>query len=169
MQVIDDFMPSYQFNQLQSVIMGTDFDWYYNEGILSQDEKDKYQFTHTLYDVRPPWNGERHFYPLVSSFYINLGMRKLYRVKANLNPRTLFHRSGGYHTDNFPCPYTSIFYINTNNGWTHIKKNAKVPSSSSVKVKSVANRMVTFDSRLEHAGYTCTDEKVRMVINFNWE
>tara|TARA_R100000008_G_C3496053_1_gene121181 strand:+ start:154 stop:639 length:486 start_codon:yes stop_codon:yes gene_type:complete len=161
MQVIDDFMPSYQFKQLQSVIMGTDFDWYYNEGILSQDEKDKYQFTHTLYDVRPPWNGERHFYPLVSSFYINLGMRKLYRVKANLNPRTIFHREGGYHTDDFPCPYTAVFYVNTNNGYTKIKGRGKV--------KSVANRLVIFDSSLKHSGFTCTDEKRRIVLNFNWE
>ena len=161
MQIIDDLMPSYQFKQLQSVMMGTDFPWYYNEGILSQNEKDKYQFTHTLYDIRPPWNGERDFYYLVSSFFINLGMRKLYRVKANLNPRTIFHREGGYHTDDFPCPYTAVFYANTNNGYTKIKGHGKV--------KSVANRLVIFDSSLKHSGFTCTDEKRRIVLNFNWE
>ena len=48
------------------------------------------KFTHSLYDVRPPWNGEGHFYYLVSSLFIKLGMRKLYRVKANLNPKTIF-------------------------------------------------------------------------------
>ena len=154
-------MPSYHFKQLQSVMMGSDFGWYYNEGILSGDEKDKYQFTHTLYDVRPPWNGEGHFYYLVSSFFINLGMRKLYRVKANLNPRTIFHREGGYHTDDFPCPYTAVFYVNTNNGYTKIKGHGKV--------KSVANRMVIFDSNLEHEGVSCTDEKRRVVVNFNYE
>ena len=154
-------MPSYQFKQLQSVMMGTDFPWYYNEGIRSQNEKDKYQFTHTLYDIRPPWNGERDFYYLVSSFFINLGMRKLYRVKANLNPRTIFHSEGGYHTDDFPCPYTAVFYVNTNNGYTKIKGHGKV--------KSVANRLVIFDSSLKHSGFSCTDEKIRVVLNFNWE
>ena len=37
------------------------------------------------------------------------------------------------------------------------------------KVKSVANRMVIFNSSLEHTGFSCTDEKIRIVINFNWE
>ena len=56
---------------------------------------------------------------------------------------------------------TSIYYVNTNNGWTHIKGHGKV--------KSVANRMVTFDSNQYHAGVTCTNEERRVVVNFNWK
>ena len=55
---------------------------------------------------------------------------------------------------------TAIFYVNTNNGWTEFKKGGKV--------KSVANRIVIFDSQLYHQGYTCTDQKRRVVMNFNW-
>ena len=36
------------------------------------------------------------------------------------------------------------------------------------KVDNVANRMVLFSSNLKHAGTTCTDEKYRLVINFNY-
>ena len=57
--------------------------------------------------------------------------------------------------------WTSIFYLNTNNGWTQFKKGGKV--------KCVENRLVTFDSNLEHAGVTCTDQKRKVVINFNYE
>jgi hypothetical protein len=54
-----------------------------------------------------------------------------------------------------------VYYINTNNGWTEFKKGGKV--------KSVENRMLIFDSSLEHMGVTCTDQKSRVVINFNYE
>ena len=37
------------------------------------------------------------------------------------------------------------------------------------KVESVANRVVIFDSKLQHQAVSCTDEKVRVVINFNYE
>ena len=46
-------------------------------------------------------------------------------------------------------------------GWTQFKKGGKV--------KSVANRMVIFDNNLLHAGVTCTDEKCRVVMNFNYD
>ena len=36
------------------------------------------------------------------------------------------------------------------------------------KINCIANRLVIFDSSLEHAGFTCTDEDTRVVINFNY-
>jgi len=36
------------------------------------------------------------------------------------------------------------------------------------KVESVANRLVEFDSNLEHTGSSCTDENIRVVINLNY-
>ena len=54
---------------------------------------------------------------------------------------------------------TSIFYMNTNNGYTKFEDGTKV--------ESVANRMVTFPANMKHAETSCTDEKIRVVINFN--
>ena len=45
-------------------------------------------------------------------------------------------------------------------GYTKLKKCRKL--------KSVANRMLIFDSDLEHAVFTCTDEQNRVVVNFNY-
>jgi len=50
--------------------------------------------------------------------------------------------------------------LNTCNGWTKFKKGGKVDC--------VANRVVIFNSNLEHAGITCTDQKRKVVINFNY-
>ena len=55
---------------------------------------------------------------------------------------------------------TSTYYINTNNGWTEFEDGGKV--------ESVANRMLVFDSNLVHGGVSCTDEKTRILINFNY-
>ena len=73
--------------------------------------------------------------------------------------KTIFNRSSGWHHD-LDNMTTAVLYMNTCNGWTQFKKGGKV--------KSVANRMVIFDNNLLHAGVTCTDEKRRIVVNFNY-
>ena len=158
MEVIDNFLPEYQFKQLSNVILNDYFPWYYNEWIC-YDGDGLFQFTHRIFDGAKGGiiSDDYSLFDIVQQ---KLGVSRLDRIKANLNPKTVFHRKGGFHID-FPHMKTSIFYINTNNGWTEFKKGGKV--------KSVANRMVIFDSNLEHQGVTCTDEKRRVVINFNYD
>ena len=169
MRVIDNFLPDYQFKQIQSIFLGSLFPWYWNETIVfpyedGYNSKD-YQFTHVLFDQRPPWNNTpSNFYPIIRDTVLrSLGINECYRIKMNLNPRTIFNNSGGWHVDfeNEPeIKNTAVYYLNTCNGYTKFKKGGKV--------KSVANRMVIFDSKLIHQGYTCTDQKRRVVMNFNW-
>ena len=162
MKVIDDFLPLYYFKQLQTILESGSFPWYYSSSVVGYEDKTNlFQFTHVLWDERPPWNGAKStYYDSISSCFPKLGVNKLIRCKANLRPRTTFHRSGGYHTD-FDDVKTAILYMNTNNGWTKFKKGGRV--------KSVANRIVIFDSNLEHTGVTCTDEKRRVIGNFNYD
>ena len=167
-QIIDNFIPDYYFKQLQSRLHGAYFPWFHNEHILDEHigKNNKSQFVHTLYDIKPEYNGETDCYSLIRDplniIRQKLNVTNLYRIKANLRTRSFFNRSGGgYHTDGFDCPHTSIYYINTNNGYTKFKNNGKV--------KSVENRMVVFPSHLEHQGYTCSDKLKRVVINFNYD
>ena len=171
MQVIDNFLPEYQFKQLSNVILSNYFSWYFNDCIVLPDENgydDKaYQFTHCLFTIeRGGISSDR--YPLFDIVQQKLGVKRLDRIKMNLNTRTIFHRKTGFHNDqrspNDVHPLhqkTAVFYLNTNNGWTEFKKGGKV--------KSVANRIVIFDSNLEHTGVTCTDEKRRVIVNFNYD
>ena len=41
--LIDNFLPSYHFKVLQSVMMGPDFEWYYNDDVAYNDDG-RYQF-----------------------------------------------------------------------------------------------------------------------------
>ena len=134
------------------------FNWYWNDGI-SYKKDGEYQFIHFFYrDNHEPTETFSHIDPCLSSF----NMKKIYRIKANLRSKTIFHRKSLYHTDGpeWGPHKTAILYMNTCNGYTKFKKGGKV--------KSVENRVVIFDSDLEHAGVTCTDEKRRVVVNFNY-
>ena len=168
-QVIDDFLPSNQIRHIQDSLIGVKsrFPWNYNgDPIWGRDPEStkSFQFTQIVYDARPNTNPFSDAFPLVEPCLMKLGAQSLRRVKANLTTKTLFHRNEGWHTDYPPSSLilkTAILYINTNNGYTKFKKSGKI-------VKSVANRTVIFPSDLEHAGFSCTDKKVRVLINFNY-
>ena len=160
MKVIDNFLSPYHFKELQSFLMSDHFPWYYNESSSYKGDG----FAQLVHNVCSRECGiTSSFYSLFDNCQIKLGVRSLYRIKANLNPRTLFHRNTGWHTDLplYNPPKTAVLYINTSNGYTKFKKGGKV--------KSVSNRVVIFDSSLKHAGFTCTDQQRRVVINFNYE
>ena len=170
-EVIDNFLPEYQFKQLQTALLSETFPWYYNDRIYGEHagKSITYQFIHMLYSVEPPWLGSTEYLEHGDILKNNLELActslkstKLYKIKANTRPKSFFNRGcKGYHIDMLPCTHTSIFYINTNNGYTKFKKGGKV--------KSVENRMVIFDSDDWHQGFTCTDQQRRVLINFNFD
>ena len=53
------------------------------------------------------------------------------------------------------------YYVNTNNGYTEFESNG-------MKVDSVENRLIIFDSNEKHRAVTTTDTPRRSVINFNY-
>ena len=159
-EVIDNFLPKDIFVEMQYKILANDFPWYYNNGIVGPHQKNKYQFVHTFFNCDINFsNLHNEYYNFIDPCLHILGVKHLKRVKANLNPKTIFHRNGGFHCD-IKNVTTSIFYINTNNGWTKFKDGCKV--------ECIENRMVIFDSNIEHAGFSCTDQKRKVVVNFNY-
>ena len=88
-----------------------------------------------------------------------VGAKKCHRIKANLTFKTPTIEPGPYHYD-YKDMKTAVFYINTNNGYTEFENG--------VRVKSVANRYLSFDTPLSHRAISCTDELRRIVVNFNY-
>ena len=160
MEVIDNFLPENDFIKLQSLILGEYFPWYYNDYVLTTPSNFtslNYQFIHLFYKdgIKSP------LYLSVEPFITKLKVKDLFRIKANLNLKTLNHEYGGYHFDPYMKGKIAVYYINNNNGWTQFKNGDRV--------NSIQNRMVIFDPRLEHSSVTCNDKKRRLVINFNYE
>ena len=179
-QVIDNFLPEEEFNQLCGFITGESFEsdqlmpsvpWYYGK-VLSEnvkdcsspecEDEDNYQFSHVFYVAYAPTSGLiQNLQPLIESMP-EVGCRSFVKIKANLNPKTDKIIEHGFHVDiwNFTGGKTAIYYVNTNNGYTKFK-NGEI-------IKSVANRLVIFDGSVQHTGTTCTDKHARYVINMNF-
>ena len=165
MEVIDNFLPEDDFINLQSFLLGEYFPWYYNDYVLkippysssNANAYTNYQFIHLIYKdgVKSP------VYFCVEPFITKLKVKDLFRIKANLNPKTSNHKYGGYHFDPYMKGKIGVYYVNDNNGWTQFNNGDRVDS--------IQNRMVIFDADLEHSSVTCTDKKRRLVINFNYE
>jgi hypothetical protein len=162
--VIDNFLDKDEFNLLSSIMTNTpEFPWYFNNGVVSpienngKDFLENYQFTHLFYDNHKP-NSEYFVY--LANLIKKINPTAIVRIKANLNPVTSKEIVYPFHVD-FPgikCK-TAIFYMNTCNGYSIIGDQ---------KIESVANRFVIFDSEQMHTGTTCTDQKYRCLINFNY-
>lgn len=163
-QVIDNFLENDVFYNLQQkIIYNTHFPWFYNEGVAHSVENQSlwdFQFVHTFHADNLGQSPELNtVMPLIKK----IDPSRIYRIKANLNPISDVIRQSGWHTDfgDEKICTTAVFYLNKNNGFTIFKNGDKV--------ESVPNRILIFDSRLEHAGSSCTDSNFRSVINLNYD
>ena len=162
MKIIDNFLSKDEFKLVQRVMMSADFPWYFNDFTIAPGGSG-YQFTHTF--LSGTGNGiSSDFLSILHPIIDKLKLEKVVRIKANLNPQTsIFNKSTGWHIDTNPPKLnqkTAIYYINTNNGYTQFKWRRKV--------KSIENRLVIFDATTKHCGFTCTDKKSRVLVNFNY-
>ena len=167
MKIEDNFLDQNIFDNLQDWMLGDNFAWYYNSTIVYRNEiSDKFGFIHGFYRYDAP---QSSYFENLKPILDIIKPISLWRIKANLLTRTSSIDEQTYHIDNIDLEdtpeklkhwRTAIFYVNTNNGYTEFEDGTKV--------ESVANRMVTFSANLKHRGTSCTDEKTRVVINFNY-
>jgi len=166
MKVYRNMLPNKEFKDLKEYFFSANFPWYYNSNVVYSDkdgiseDKKNFQFTHAFY-MNDRINSE-HFKILTPLLKI-INPLTVVRIKANLLIRTPKNIEHGYHTDydkNSHKLTTGIFYLNTNDGYTKFKNN-KI-------VKSEANKYIEFEGQESHTGSTCTDENIRVVINFNY-
>ena len=176
MKIEDNFIDQEKFDVLQTFMMSQKFPWHYTDGILygvldsdgnlifsEEVDKNKFQFVHEFYDADVPCSS--HWKTLIPILEI-INATAMTRIKANLRTRTSKNEESFFHVDlqmskeKLKQWTTSIFYVNTNNGYTKFEDGTKV--------ESVANRLVSFPANMKHLGTSCTDQKTRVVINFNY-
>ena len=161
MKVINNFLSIPDFDKLSQLLLGEDFPWYLKPTIANNRQGiDQYQFVHTFFDVSKP--SLKTFSPFLYPFLTKLNAKYIFRIKANLRPRTSNAVISEFHTDMSLNQQTAIFYINTNNGYTKFQDNTYDD------VPSVANRFLTFSGQLKHAGASPTDTNSRIVLNVNY-
>ena len=166
-KIEDDYLTSYELNILNDSILHHTFPWHLNRVVNSNnlmcDDIDNHQFCHHFidYDVNSPFQQQSNWTQLLNPILRHINFISWKRIKANLNPRNSSIIKHGFHQDHHSQDLkVSIFYLNTNNGYTEF--------ADGTRIESIANRLVTFPGNLRHTGTTCTDQPFRMVINFNY-
>jgi len=161
-EVIDNFLDKEIFKEIQKdILWNTHFPWYFSEYNDYCGEKglDKGKYTHIFYGNNNP---NSKYYDLLLPIIEKLKCVSLITIKINSNSYSDKIIEGTYHVDHdHKGTKTAIYYLNTNDGYTKFKENKK-------KINSVENRMVVFDSNLEHLGTNTTNNKRRLVLNFNY-
>ena len=160
--ITDNFLSEDFFKHIQSILFGEKFNWYYMDNIDYLDDVDKFQFTHGFYNDDNGRTSE--YFNLFDFLFHTVKAKELFNIKANLLTRTPKIVVNTFHTDRRSFQpgknMTSIMYMNTNNGYTEFEDGTKV--------ESVANRFISFPVGMKHRGTSCTDKKIRIVINFNY-
>ena len=161
MKIIDDFLSPSDFEITQNFFQSNNFIWYYNQSIAKHKQGlDQFQFVHPFFDISKP--SQTDWSPFLQPILTKLNAQYIFRIKANLRPRTSQGVLSEFHTDMNLNQQTAIFYLNTNNGYTKFKDN------TIDDVPSVANRLITFFGHLQHCGCSATDCNNRIVLNINY-
>jgi hypothetical protein len=172
MRVVDNFLPDAELHLLRSAVLTRQFEWYYNDdpnhedGISNSPSRGSvFQFVHPFYisldheiEHLEADGGCPHLF-LLDPILRRLDIGKLVRVKLNLGVRDPSPRHAAFHSD-YPDMTTAVFYLNTTDGYTEF--------ADGTTVAGIGNRLVEFDSNIEHTGVTHTDEQVRLVLNLNY-
>ena len=161
MKIIDNFLNEDEFNIIQQYFLNDSFVWHLNDSIANKRQGiDQYQFTHTFFDISKP--SLQNYSSFLQPLLLKLKPQYIFRIKANLRPRTTQGVLSDYHVDMSLNQQTAIYYLNTNNGYTKFQDNTLED------VPSVANRLLTFYGGLKHCGCSATDSNYRIVLNINY-
>lgn len=160
-QIFDNFLLPNEFNQVKNTVCDPRFPWGYSSSITTEVSTGPYdfQFVHMFYQNHRVMS--EHFesiYPLINK----INPAAISRVKANLVTRNPVSNEFGYHTDfeDAELLKSAVYYLDTTDGVTRFEDGTEV--------ECIENRLLVFNNNMPHTSTSCTDQKVRRVINLNY-
>ena len=159
-KIIDNALSQEEFENIKNNIICTGFPWNLTTQITNNKEvlpiHASFYFTHLFWDGFNIEPQSKMFAPLLNL----MDCHALIRIKANCYPSTPEIIVHDKHFD-YPFPHKgAIFYLNTNNGLTILEDGTEIDS--------IENRILLFDPSKPHNSTTCTDDKCRVNVNFNF-
>ena len=165
-KVIDNFLPKELYNNISSYIKGSDVPWFFRtqDTKLTKNKNGFYSFCY--YNNNRP--DHEKYYEHIVPIWQHFGFRDIgiVQVRATLILRDIDTNSSTFHTDmhkSIKTCSTAILYLTTCNAQTILKDKDKEKF-----VDSVENRLLLFDSNIEHRANYQTDVHKRFFINFNF-
>jgi len=161
LRVIDNFIERSKWNQFRNILTSSDINWFYQKHMVQTGKNpDNFYFAHIFFHkntINSPF-----YDPFIVECLERLKVAATISVRANMYLRTGERYYSNWHTDNkLKGATTAVLYVNSNDGGTEFKDTNEF-------VQSEENRIVIFDSKIKHVGYSCTDEKTRVVLNINY-
>ena len=163
MKIIENFLEDGFFKSLKELIVEGEFEWFQRKNMVPNTNNDIGYFTHSFYNKD---NINSNYYmSYINPILDKLEVKSVIEVRANLSPSSFYKEdASAFHID---YPYkkskTAILYLNTCNGGTELKINGEIKF-----VKAEENKIVIFDTNIQHRGTKSTDEDFRYIINFNY-
>ena len=152
-KIFDNFLNEDEFLNIKSYVLNPTFCWNLTPNVSTLEEYIKvtssYYFTY-LFESYDSFN------PILKK----LNPKKIIRIKANLYPSTEKIEKHNNHIDYDYQNCGAIYYLNTNNGLTILE--------DTIEVQSIKNRLLLFDASKPHCSTTCSYDKCRVNINFNF-
>ena len=160
LKITDNYLTKGVFHQMQAFFFGNQLPWNFGEHKVYDTNEDmhNFQFVHTFY--RAPKGVVSNFHSQLTPLIKKIDPAVVIRIKANVTPYNPEILKFDLHNDSHYKCTTAIFFLNTNDGYTVFKDGTKV--------ESIQNRLVEFPSHYLHAGTTCTNDKIRCVLNLNY-
>ena len=156
-KIIDNFIETNLIEKIKSVCLSSEFAWYYTPYVSNKDAGDGIYFSHLVYNNFSPSSSCFNLFIPVLDF---LSAKSLIRIKINMFPKTPELFQHDWHSDYDFDHKGAVVFLNSNNGFTILKDNTMV--------NSLENRILLFDSSKPHRSTTCTDQNVRLTVNFNY-
>jgi len=159
MKIEDNYLDNDDLLLILDTVSGETFPWFYQAFPERSDDKD-ILLCHDFYrhDIPPYCEGEGM--KLLEPLLNKIMPTALIRIKANSYPNTHIIKEHKMHTD-MSYGMTSIYYLNTNNGYTQF--------GDGTIVESMQNRLLTFQTDISpHCSTSCTDARMRLNININY-
>ena len=168
-EVYDNFLPEEVFTPIRDYVFGGRMPWYYTANSVKEGDNCP-QFSHMCYANCVPISD---MFERVKPIFATLNPIGINRVKFNATSRTAEIKEKPLHVDitgasdspeppfeNVPDYHICVIYFNDNNGYTYFEDGQKVLSKE--------NRAVMFSGDLLHAGTSCTDADLRVVLNIDY-
>ena len=164
-KITDNFLSKDEFSIIQNTLCGPTFAWYHQSKVTGSGNEENLLdtfFSHLLFSTARglPRGVLSEHYHLFLPLIIGLEVNALIMLRVNNVPHTHKRIQYNFHTDTTYPLKTAILYVNTNNGVTILEDGTEV--------KSVENRVLSFDGQTKHCGTSCTDKRSRIVVNVNY-
>jgi hypothetical protein len=173
-KVIDNFLDEEYFNRLVDLICNgqTFFAWYYCRyyGQHKDEENDplRWFYTHIIYADDVPMSPHGAVLQELRKAIEDEeeeGIKAMIRMRANHFPNT--PNNVHQHEMHVDAPFShtaALLSLNTCDGYTGIENE----DGTTIKVDSIANRIVFFNAGKKHCSSTTTNAKARFNIIINY-